>query len=651
MSYLGSAHVYRDLPLATFDQLHILLQAVAEQGATSNAFGAVRSPLILTEAALLACNPECNLTSKDVPERFTLVVSEAFSALLIGSPVQPNYKLFAPLDAPEKRCCLELTFDPETIAPFLTTLKTLLQSNSYAQGLLHHAHQMLRPNQPHLQSELTLRLVELLTLATPATSPASEPMLLLQPAAILSQLTSQIYHNLDLSSILEATAQQVRQTLQVDRVLLYQLDLRLAVQDEIYIADCHLCNHCNCVMYEARAHEAIPSVQNITELHRDFVHSSHGSHYKQGIPLTIADTELAYVFSPGLLNVLRRYQIRAELIVPVFVQSRLWGLMIAQHTQPRQWMGAEVALLQRVGEGLAVAIHHAKLLALVQEQQQTLEHQTSTLTQELQDALSIAQSANRTKSQFIAMMSHELRTPLTCVIGLSEALLGWSFGSLSHKQQQYLQTIHSSGEHLLTLINDILELCEIQAGKAVLKSDEFCIAKLATTSLQLLREQSNDKGVTLELDLSRLVNLPAYIQADRRRVGLILFNLLGNAVKFTPQGGHVLLQIWLEESLIVLQVQDTGIGIPEQQHALLFEPFQQLDPSYHRQYEGTGLGLALTKELVEMHQGWIKVESAIGKGSTFTVYLPTSTFGQAEEYDPQDYVCSSRLAPASAPVG
>lgn len=648
MSHFCLDQVYRNLPLATFDQLCSLLQVVVEQGTASDASRAIRSPLILTEAALLGCD----FTSNEVPERFMLVVSEAFSALLVGSLVPPNLNPWAPLESSQNQCSVELTFDPATIAPFLTTLQTRLQSDSYAQGLLHDAHQMLRPNQPYLQSELTLRLVELLAASTSASSPTSETNLPLQSFPILSQLTSQIYHNLALSSILEATAQQALQTLRVDRVLLYQLDWKLTDQEEMPVSTC-LCDVHGCVIHEARANNTIPLVKDVAELHRDFAHVSYASRYRQGVPLTVVDTESAYIFSPDILDLMRCYQVRAELIVPVVVQSKLWGLIIVQHTQPRLWLSAEVTLLQRVAEGLAIAIHQAQLLTLVQQQQQMLEQQASTLTYELQNAFMIAQSANRTKSEFIATMSHELRTPLTCVIGLSEALLRWSFGPLSHKQQQYLQTIHNSGEHLLTLINDILELREIEAGKAVLDRHEFCIAKLATTSLQLLRQQSNDKGMTLELDLSRLSELPTYIQADRRRVELILFNLLSNAVKFTPQGGKVFLRVWLEEAVVVLQVEDTGIGIPEQQHALLFEKFQQLDPSYQRQYEGTGLGLALTKELVEVHGGWIKVESTIGQGSTFTVYLPTSTMGQTDRGDltNTDYACSLRLNPTSITVG
>lgn len=240
-------------------------------------------------------------------------------------------------------------------------------------------------------------------------------------------------------------------------------------------------------------------------------------------------------------------------------------------------------------------------------------------TQALHDALIAAEAASRAKSEFLATMSHELRSPLTRVIGMSATLL--RLGQLNQRQRHYLQTIYDSGEHLLTLINDILDLSQLEAGKAVLNVSTFSLVTLAQASLRSVAETAQHQTVNLKLDL-KFEPLCDRFAADRQRVQQILWNLLSNAVKFTPAGGQVILRIWMENNHAVFQVEDTGIGIPEQQLPLLFEKFQQLNSPYCRLYEGAGMGLALTKHLVELHRGRIEVESTVGVGSSFTVWLP-----------------------------
>ena len=209
---------------------------------------------------------------------------------------------------------------------------------------------------------------------------------------------------------------------------------------------------------------------------------------------------------------------------------------------------------------------------------------------------------------------------LTSVIGMWSTLLRWSLGELSRRQHHYLQIIHDSGERLLSLINDILELSQIEAGKAALNISNFSLTTLASASIRSLSEKAKRQAVNLTLDLK--INSDIHLSADPKRVGQILWNLLSNAIKFTPEKGQVILRIWSENENAVLQVEDTGIGIPKDQLPLLFEKFQQLDTPLRRRYEGTGLGLALTKQLVELHRGRIEVESSLGKGSIFTVWLP-----------------------------
>ena len=353
--------------------------------------------------------------------------------------------------------------------------------------------------------------------------------------------------------------------------------------------------------------------------------------YRQGYTLMVKDTEATYKLAPNLLNFFQRCQIRAKLVAPIVVQGELWGLLTAhQCTAPRDWQEREQTFLKRIAEHLAIAIDQAQLYAQLQQQKQTLEQQVIERTQELRDALIAAQSASRVRNDFLATMSHELRTPLTCVIGMSATLLRWSFGHLSDRQRHYLQTIHDSGEHLLALINDMLDLSQVEAGKAVLSITEFSLSGLVTQSLEAFQDKAEATGITLELDLQIAEGHDSFT-ADRRRLKQVLLNLLSNAVKFTPEGGKVTLRSWLEGTNAVLQVEDTGIGIPEHQRPMLFQKFQQLDTSYQRKYEGTGLGLALTKQLVELHGGWIDVESTVGAGSIFTVQLPAQEFGSASD--------------------
>jgi two-component system, sensor histidine kinase and response regulator len=204
---------------------------------------------------------------------------------------------------------------------------------------------------------------------------------------------------------------------------------------------------------------------------------------------------------------------------------------------------------------------------------------------------------------------------------MSSTLLRWSFGELTQRQRDYLQTIHDSGEHLLELIDDILDLSQIEAGKAVLDITEFSLQEIAETAINELQEEATSKQVELKLDL-QIHQRRDRFSADVRRVRQILGNILSNAIKFTPENGSVILRLWWEKGTAVFQVEDTGIGIPEEQLPQLFEKFHQLHTPYNRRYEGTGLGLALTRQLVDMHRGRIEVESTVGIGSMFTVSIP-----------------------------
>ncbi len=245
----------------------------------------------------------------------------------------------------------------------------------------------------------------------------------------------------------------------------------------------------------------------------------------------------------------------------------------------------------------------------------------------LRHARATAETAARQKDEFLPSMSHELRTPLNAVLGLSEVLQEGVYGTLNDQQRVALQSIEESGRHLLDLINDILDVAKIEAGKVKLATDTVPVGSLCTASLRLIKRDAEKKRLTVESSIDPAVTA---VQADQRRLKQILVNLLSNAVKFTPQNGCIGLEVKgdREHHTVTFTVWDTGIGIEPEDQERLFKPFTQLDSSLTRQYPGTGLGLALVARLTELHNGSVTIESAVGQGSRFIVTLPWSESAQ-----------------------
>lgn len=638
MSIVQDLSLHRTLPSTTFDRLGQLLEQMAQEVGTQ--------AIVLTEAVLSPIPRSQQL------EQFTLLVSSQFSALLVGSPVDRSgeageageaggEKLLAPGSS---LLNVRLTFEPQAIALFISQLSELLGHHSQTKATLNQ-YCDLQPNDARLQTKFTLLLLSALAselYPNPDLVTVYPYVSVCQPVEnalrqqvaherLLNQLTTQIRQSLDLPVIIATVVEQVREFLQLDRLVIYQFEKsgvrrehfeqgekRTITNYELPITNYTLTG---CVTYEARSTKAIPSVLNYKEENCFIQNSQCWDKYRTGFSCAVADVEKAYILSPCLLDFFRSMQVRAIMITPIVLKEKLWGLLIAhQCTEPRLWLDNEKNLLSSISEQLAIAIHQAELLSSLKQEKQTLEQRVVERTQALYDALLAAQAASRAKSEFLSTMSHELRTPLTSVIGMSATLLRWPLGELSERQRQYLQIIHDNGEQLLSLINDILELSQIEAGKAALNISSFSLAALAEASIRSFSEKARRKTVNLTLDLK--IKPAFHLNADPRRVGQILWNLLSNAIKFTPEGGMVVLRIWNEKDNAVLQVEDTGIGIREEQLPLLFEKFQQLDTPLRRRYEGTGLGLALTKQLVELHRGRIEVESTVGVGSIFTVWLP-----------------------------
>ena len=230
------------------------------------------------------------------------------------------------------------------------------------------------------------------------------------------------------------------------------------------------------------------------------------------------------------------------------------------------------------------------------------------------------------KDEFLANMSHELRTPLSAILGMTEGLKQGIFGSVASNQQESYDVIEQSASHLLTLINEVLDLAKIESGSVELEFTRVEISELCESSLQLVAQQAEKKNIKLNLSVPS--NLPV-IEADERRLRQVLINLLSNATKFTPDNGHVTLEVKQLESdgerreeMVRFSVTDTGIGIDESDFESLFQPFVQVDTALNRNYDGTGLGLALVKQFVELHSGHVGITSELGVGSCFSVDIP-----------------------------
>jgi signal transduction histidine kinase len=311
-------------------------------------------------------------------------------------------------------------------------------------------------------------------------------------------------------------------------------------------------------------------------------------------PVQIPDLTVEGAYHGPLRTILPRAGFRAVLAVPLVREGRVLGGLVVARKSPGAFPPETVELLKTFAAQSALAIQNARLF------------------RELE-------SASRHKSEFLANMSHELRTPLNAVIGFSEVLQERMFGELNDKQMEYVQDIHASGRHLLSLINDILDLSKVEAGRMELELAPFSIPAALENALILVRERAERHGLRLNLSVDGGLG---ELVADERKVKQVLLNLLANAVKFTPEGGRVAVSAQPADGFVEVAVTDTGIGIAPEDQEAIFEEFRQVGTDYARKREGTGLGLTLARKLVELHGGRMWVKSALGQGSTFTFTLP-----------------------------
>jgi GAF domain-containing protein len=314
----------------------------------------------------------------------------------------------------------------------------------------------------------------------------------------------------------------------------------------------------------------------------------------------IGDIAAPGVYESHLRDVLIRAGYRALLSVPIVREGQIIGSLSLNRKAPGAFSDEVIEVLKTFATQSALAIQNARLFREIEAKSRQLE------------------VASQHKSEFLANMSHELRTPLNAIIGFSEVLTDRMFGELNEKQAEYLKDIHASGAHLLSLINDILDLSKIEAGRMELELTEFDLPTAIENALMLVRERAGRRSLTLQTSIDDRLG---QIQADERKIRQVVLNLLSNAIKFTPEGGRIDVGAVPKDGLVEVSVSDTGIGIASEDQEKVFEEFRQVGTAA-KKIEGTGLGLTLCRKFVELHGGRIWVKSQLGAGSTFTFTIP-----------------------------
>jgi GAF domain-containing protein len=317
-------------------------------------------------------------------------------------------------------------------------------------------------------------------------------------------------------------------------------------------------------------------------------------------PVQVPDIAAGGAYEGHLRETLLAAGIRAILAVPMVCEDQLIGCLGVSRDRPGDFPHETIELLRTFATQSALAIQNARLYRALGDKGRELA------------------AASQHKSEFLANMSHELRTPLNAIIGFSEVLTDRMFGELNEKQEEYLNDIYASGTHLLSLINDILDLSKIEAGRMELELTEFHLPTAIENAVMLVRERAGRRNIGLHTAMDPQLG---QIQADERKVRQVVLNLLSNAIKFTPEGGRIDVGAVSKDGFVEVSVSDTGIGIASEDHEKVFEEFRQVGMA-SKKIEGTGLGLTLCRKFVELHGGKIWVKSEVGVGSTFTFTIP-----------------------------
>ncbi|MEG5235530.1 MULTISPECIES: PAS domain S-box protein [unclassified Microcoleus] len=458
----------------------------------------------------------------------------------------------------------------------------------------------------------------------------------LQRQRTLGVIAQQIRESLDINEILATVTQQVKEILQGDRIIVFRVfgDGRSQIVEEAVSSEFP-------ALKDHHWEDELWSQEIL-------------NWYWQGKPRIVPDV-MTDIWTDCLVEYATVCQVQSKIVAPILQEVRsseshrwvapgqtkkLWGVLVVHACrEQRVWQESEAQLLQQIANQLAIAIQQASLFKQLQQElteRQQAQQQLTERNQQLGASNEELARATRLKDEFLANMSHELRTPLNAILGMSEGLQDQVFGIVNEQQIKALQTIERSSSHLLELINDILDVAKIESGQMELDCTPVSINHLCQSSLAFIKQQALQKRIQLEIKVP--LNLPDLL-IDERRMRQVLINLLNNAVKFTPNGGRITVEVsgqlrrpdpdsvdspphFLVKETLRIAVIDTGIGIAPEHINKLFQPFIQIDGALNRQYAGTGLGLALVKRIVELHGGQVGLTSTVGVGSCFKIDLP-----------------------------
>lgn len=382
---------------------------------------------------------------------------------------------------------------------------------------------------------------------------------------IVRWLVDSIRESLELDTVLEKTVEEVGKLLKVDRCAIALFN-----------------NEKGCFYYrnEYRKNKDIPPLIKEKNMY-------------EKLPDDWYDLIVNH-FCPVVIDDYNKPALKSLVIKPFVHKNKVLGIILVHQVEyQRKWQETELEIMKDISSQVAIAIKQAMLYEEVQE-------------------------ATRLKSEFLSGMSHELRTPLNAIIGFSEMLLSDDYGQLSEKNKKFINNIKISGEHLLRLVNDLLDLSKIESGNMDVNYEKFNIYQTIRETVSVLNSIANKKNIDINIDIDNEL----FISADLRMFKQIMYNLLSNALKFTEDNGKVKVVACHVGEELRVEVQDTGIGIPLKDRDKIFMSFRQLDSSITRKQDGTGLGLTLTKKFIELHKGTIDFESDEGKGAKFWFTLP-----------------------------
>ena len=467
-----------------------------------------------------------------------------------------------------------------------------------------------------------------------------EAQRLAEENAIMAGIGQIISSTLNIDEIYENFSKEAKKLIPFDRIVISIIDTEKGTVRNVYHAGEGVPDRNTTEIYPLEGSGNAEMVRTNSTL---LVQTEDFNEYKDRFPM------LCSTFQAGFRSIMN---------VPLFANGKIIGGLLLRSRKPYAYTDKDLRIAERIGHQIAGTIANIQLFAELKQAEEGLRHSQEVLetkvrerTEDLLKAKDAAEAASRAKSDFLANMSHELRTPLNHIIGFTELVVDKQCGDLNEVQEDYLNDTLQSSRHLLSLINDILDLSKVEAGKLELEVTQIHLRELLEGSLGMVKEKAMKHRIQLLTDMD---GIPEVIQADERKLKQILYNLLSNAVKFTPAGGSVVLSArylsfrdgqWFTpdgqpvglpldkddlvmkgKGLIDISVQDTGIGIKGEDLDRIFDPFEQVECSASRRYQGTGLGLSLARRLVELHGGRIWAESeGEGKGSKFILLIPVST--------------------------